>query len=113
MLESAYCECLARELLMRDIPFRREVPVPVVYKGVQLECGYRLDFLVRESVVLEIKAVDLMPPVFEAQLLTYLRLGGWNLGLLINFNVVVLKDGIRRRILGLKDEREPGRYESN
>ncbi|HMQ02681.1 MAG TPA: GxxExxY protein [Pyrinomonadaceae bacterium] len=100
LLESAYCECLARELLIQGIEFQREVPVPVVYKGVKLECGYRLDFLVNGSVVVEVKAVEAIPPVFEAQLLTYLRLGGWKLGLLINFNVIVLKDGIRRRILG-------------
>lgn len=108
LLESAYSECLAREFLLRNIPFRREVPVPVVYKGVHLECGYRLDFLVNESVVVEIKAVDVMPPVYEAQLLTYLRLGGWSIGLLINFNVPVLKQGIRRRVLGLRDDAELG-----
>lgn len=64
LLESAYQECLARELLLRNIPFEREMPVPVVYKGVHLECGYRLDFLVCDSVVVEIKSVDVMPPVY-------------------------------------------------
>ena len=88
LLESAYQECLARELLLREIPFEREVPVPVVYKDVHLECGYRLDFLIEKTVVVELKAVDLMPPVYEAQLLTYLKLGGWQVGLLVNFNVV-------------------------
>lgn len=103
LLESAYCECLAREFLLRNIAFRREVPVPVFYKGVQLECGYRLDFLVSNSVVVEIKSVDGMPPIHESQLLTYLSLGGWTLGLLINFNVLLLKDGIRRRVLNFRD----------
>ena len=69
------------------------------YKGIQLECGYRLDVLVADLVVVEIKAVETLAPIHDAQLLTYLRLGGWKIGLLINFNVVVLKDGIRRRIL--------------
>ena len=99
LLESAYQECLARELLLRNISYEREVPVPVVYKGVHLECGYRLDFLVNNAVVVEIKAVDGIPPVFEAQLVTYLSLGGWQVGLLINFNVLMLKDGIRRKVL--------------
>ena len=100
LLESAYRECLCRELMLRDIAFEREVPLPVEYKGIRLECGYRLDFLVDKTVVVEIKAVDALAPVHDAQLLTYLRLGGWRLGLLINFNVAVLKNGIHRRILG-------------
>ena len=104
LLESAYQECLGREMLLRSIPFEREVPVPVVYKDVHLECGYRLDFLVDRSVVVEIKAVEVMPPVYEAQLLTYLRLGGWQIGLLINFNVTLLRDGIRRRVLNFKED---------
>jgi GxxExxY protein len=103
LLESAYCECLAREFLLRNIPFQRQVPVPVVYKGVHLECGYRLDFLVGDSVVVEIKSVDGMPPIYESQLVTYLSLGGWTVGLLINFNVLLLKDGIRRRVLNFQD----------
>jgi len=86
--------------MLRDIAFEREVPLPVEYKGIRLECGYRLDFLVDKTVVVEIKAVDALAPVHDAQLLTYLRLGGWRLGLLINFNVAVLKNGIHRRILG-------------
>lgn len=103
LLESAYQECLARELLLRNIPYEREVPVPVVYKGVHLECGYRLDFLVNNAIVVEIKAVDGIPPVFEAQLVTYLSLGGWQVGLLINFNVLMLKDGIRRKVLNYQE----------
>jgi GxxExxY protein len=103
LLESAYRECLARELLLRQIHFEREVPIPVVYKGVHLECGYRLDFLVAAAVVIEVKSVDLISPVFEAQLLTYLSLGGWQVGLLINFNVLLLKDGIRRRVVNYQE----------
>ena len=103
LLESAYRECLARELLLRQIPFEREVPTPVVYKGVHLECGYRLDFLVAAAVVIEVKSVDLIAPVFEAQLVTYLSLGGWQVGLLINFNVLLLKDGIRRRVVNYRE----------
>ena len=99
LLESSYRECLCRELTLRGIGFRREYGLPVEYKGVRLECGYRIDILVADKVVVEIKAVEALAPVHEAQLLTYLRLGGWKVGLLINFNVLVLKDGIRRRIL--------------
>lgn len=99
LLESSYRECLCRELLVRGVSFRRERGVPLEYKGVRLDYGYRVDILVDDLVVVELKAVDALSPVHEAQLLTYLRLGGWKIGLLINFNVVVLKDGIRRRIL--------------
>jgi len=99
LLESAYEECLCRELSLREIPFERQRPLPVEYKGTTLDCGYRLDLLVMGTVVVEIKAVESIEPIHEAQLLTYLKLGGWKLGLLINFNVPVLKDGIRRRIL--------------
>ena len=103
LLESAYRECLARELFLRNIQFDREVPVPVIYTGVHLECGYRLDCLVSNAVVVEIKAVDGIPPVFEAQLVTYLSLGGWQVGLLINFNVLMLRDGIRRKVLNYQE----------
>jgi GxxExxY protein len=96
LLESAYEECLAREFVLRQIPFERQKPAPVVYKDVKLECGYRLDFLVDGRVVLELKAVECFAPVHEAIVLTYLRLSGCRLGLLINFNVPMLKDGIRR-----------------
>lgn len=104
LLESAYRECLTREFILREIPFEREKPIPVAYKGVQLEAGYRLDFLVAGCVVVEIKAIEALAPVHDAQLITYLRLGGWRVGLLINFNVAVLKSGIRRRILGYESE---------
>lgn len=103
LLESAYEECLCREFSLRGLEFKRQVPLPVSYKGVNLDCGYRIDLLIADEVVLEIKAVEALLPVHDAQLLTYLRLGGWALGLLINFNVPVLKQGIRRRVLGLKE----------
>jgi GxxExxY protein len=99
LLESAYRECLCRELSLRQFEFQREHGLPLNYKGIQLGCGYRLDVLVADVVVVEIKAVEVLAPIHEAQLLTYLRLGGWKIGLLINFNVVVLKDGIRRLVL--------------
>ena len=100
LLESTYRECLCRELMIRGIPFKRERGLPLEYKGIKLECGYRIDILVADRVVVEVKTVESLAPIHDAQLLTYLRLGGWRIGLLINFNVVVLKDGIRRRILG-------------
>jgi len=99
LLESSYRECLCHELLLRGISFQKEFQLPLAYKGVSLDCGYRVDVLVEEIVPVELKAVQALTPVHEAQLLTYLRLGGWNVGLLINFNVAVLKQGIRRRVL--------------
>jgi GxxExxY protein len=102
LLESAYEECLARELVLRGIKFERQKPVPVVYKDVKLECGYRMDFLVEGRVVVELKAAELIAPVHEAIVLTYLRLSGCALGLLINFNVTVLKDGVRRFIMWMR-----------
>ena len=99
LLESAYQACLCRELSLRGINFQTELPLPVQYKGVRLDCGYRVDILVAELVVVELKTVEAIAPVHDAQLLTYLRLGGWKVGLLINFNVAVLKHGIHRRIL--------------
>ncbi len=99
LLESAYEECLCHELGLRGISFDRQKPLPIEYKGVKLECGHRLDLLVTNIVVVEIKAVSSIEPIHEAQLLTYLRIGGWRVGLIINFNVPVLKDGIRRRVL--------------
>ncbi|HDJ29825.1 MAG TPA: GxxExxY protein [Candidatus Acetothermia bacterium] len=105
LLESVYEECLCRELSLRGIPFERQRSLPVEYKGLRLDCGYRLDLLVADTVVVEIKAVESLLPIHEAQLLTYLRLGGWKVGLLINFNVAVLRQGIRRRVLGLEEER--------
>jgi GxxExxY protein len=102
LLESAYEECLAHELFVANVSFERQVPLPVAYKAVQLDCGYRLDFLIEQRVVLELKAVDSLQPIHEAQLLTYLKLGGWPIGLLINFNVPVLTKGIKRMVHNLK-----------
>jgi GxxExxY protein len=99
LLESAYEECLCHELHLREIPFRRQVPVPVTYKGVNLDCGYRLDLLVDETVIVESKCVDQLNSVHEAQLITYLRLTGKRVGLIINFNVAVLSRGIMRKVL--------------
>ena len=99
LLESVYQACLAREFSLRNLPFEQEKPLPVEYKGVRVDCGYRLDFIVAGKVVVELKAVDAIRPVHEAQLLTYLKLTGCRVGLLINFNVPVLKDGIKRRVL--------------
>ena len=99
LLESAYSECLAHELTLREIPFAREVPLPVEYKGVKLSVGYRLDFVVAGLVVVEIKALDAFEPVHEAQLITYLKLSGNRVGLLLNFKVARLKEGILRRVV--------------
>ena len=99
LLESAYEECLCHELRLRGISFERQRLLPVEYKGMTLDCNYRIDLLVGNTIVVEIKAVSDIEPIHEAQLPTYLRLGGWKTGLLINFNVPVLKNGIRRRVL--------------
>jgi GxxExxY protein len=96
LLESCYEECLAHELQLRSVAFERQKGLPVVYKNVRLECGYRIDLLVDGRIVVELKAIEAIAPVHEAIVLTYLRLSGCNIGLLINFNVAVLKDGIRR-----------------
>lgn len=97
MLESTYEACLAHELTKRGVPFRRQVELPVIYKGDRIECGYRIDMLVQDVVIVELKAVDKLLPVHDAQLVTYLRLTDLPLGLLLNFNVRLLKEGITRR----------------
>jgi len=99
LLESAYEECLAKELALRKLTVERQKPVPVVYKDVKLECGYRIDLLVENRVVVELKSIESLAAIHEAIILTYLRLSGRRLGLLINFNVNVLKDGIKRYII--------------
>ncbi len=98
LLESAYEQCLCHELDSHGIAFRRQVPLPVIYKSMRLDCGYRLDMVVEERLVLELKTVEQLLPVHEAQLLTYLRLGEFKTGLLLNFNTAVLKDGIKRMV---------------
>ncbi len=100
LLESAYVTCLAYELKKAGFEVEEQKPLPLVYEEVKLECGYRIDLMVGHSVVLEVKSVEALAPVHEAQTLTYLRLSGCKLALLINFNVTVLKDGIRRFING-------------
>lgn len=97
LLESAYEECLAHELGIRGIEFERQKPLPVEYKGTRLDCGYRLDIAVERTIILEIKSVESLTRIHEAQLITYLRLTGYPLGLLINFNVPTLVSGIKRR----------------
>jgi GxxExxY protein len=96
LLESAYEHCLAHELSLNDIPFRIQVPIPVEYKGANLDCGYRIDVLVGEQVILELKSVEKILAIHEAQLLTYMKLAHTRTGLLINFNVKRLVEGIRR-----------------
>ena len=96
LLESAYEECLCRELTLRRIPYQRQYPLPLMYKGVKLDCGYRVDLIVDASIAVELKAVERLEAIHGAQMLTYLKLGGWSLGLIINFNVPVLKTGIKR-----------------
>jgi GxxExxY protein len=103
LLESAYQQCLARELTLRGVAYEREQPLALEYKGLLLNCGYRADFLVDNAVVVETKSIEVIAPVHEAQLPTYMRLGNWKVGLLINFNVLVLKTGIRRKVLDLKE----------
>ena len=103
LLESAYEECLCRELSVRQLPFERQLEVPVDYKGTTVRCGYRVDVLVSGTVVVELKAVETLLPLHHAQLLTYLKLGGWQVGLLINFNVPVLKDGLHRLVLDFEE----------
>jgi GxxExxY protein len=99
LLESAYEECLCHELSLRETAVERQKKLPIDYKGKILECGYRMDLVVADIVVVEIKACDSLLPIHEAQLLTYLKLTGIKIGLLINFNVAMLKDGIKRLAL--------------
>ena len=96
LLENAYEECLCRELDLQVIPFKRQVSLPIEYKGVKLDCGYRMDVVVEDRVVVKIKCVEKLLPLHEAQLLTYLKLSDMQVGLLLNFNVPVLKSGIKR-----------------
>ena len=105
LLESAYRACLHQELLLRGIRIETEVPIPVVYRGRQVDVGYRIDLLVEDRVLVELKALAKTSPVHEAQLLSYLRLGGYPVGLLINFHVMLLRDGIRRMVTQMAGHR--------
>lgn len=99
LLESVYEECLCSELAERSIGFERQVPIPVLYKGKKLECGFRADLIVEGRVVLELKSVEKLQPIHEAQLLTYLRLSGMKVGFVLNFNERTLRAGLLRRAL--------------
>jgi len=103
LLESAYEACLTFELAQRGLKVERQKPLPVIYREVKLDCGYRLDLLVEEAIIVEVKAVDRLMPIHQAQLLSYLKLSGCKVGLLINFNVRVLRDGIRRVVNNFPD----------
>lgn len=99
LLESVYEICLCHELALRDIPFRRQLPLPVVYEGIRLETGFRIDVLADDCVIAEIKTVECITPLHEAQVLTHLKLSGKRLGFLLNFNVPVMKQGIKRFVI--------------
>ena len=101
LLESAYEECMSHELNLRGLSFERQKPLALTYKGKNLDCGYRLDLVVEGLVILELKAVERIEPIHEAQLLTYLKLSDLKLGILINFNVPILKNGIKRIVNNL------------
>jgi GxxExxY protein len=99
LLESLYEECLCQELKAADIEYVRQAPLSVTYKGTRLDCGYRMDIVVAKEVLVEVKAVDRLLPIHDAQVLTYLKLSGLKVGLLMNFNSILLKDGLRRLVL--------------
>jgi GxxExxY protein len=96
LLESTYQQCLAHEMALQGLSFKKEFPLPVAYKGIRLDCGYRIDFMVENEVVLELKSVSDIAPIHHAQILTYMKLASITTGLLINFNVKLLKQGIKR-----------------
>lgn len=99
LLESTYEQCLAHELKIEGMPFKLQYPLPVEYKGIKLDCGYRIDLLVDNSLIVELKSVDNVLPIHQAQLLTYMKLSGIKIGLLMNFNVKYMKNGIKRMVL--------------
>lgn len=101
LLESAYETCLAHELMIREVQFERQKAIPVVYKDARLDCGFRVDLLVEDTVIVELKAVERLAPIHPAQLITYLKLTDLKLGLLLNFNVRLMKQGIKRVALNL------------
>ncbi len=103
LMESAYEECLCHELSARNLPFKRQVPLPICYKNIKLDCGYRIDIVVGNTILLELKSVEAILPIHEAQLITYLRLSKIKLGLLINFNVPVLRQGLKRIVYNFDD----------
>jgi GxxExxY protein len=108
LLESVYEECLCYELSQARLTFRRQVDLPVVYKGIKLDCGFRMDVVVEDSIVLELKTVEHLLPVHSAQLLTYLKLSGKKVGLLMNFNEPVLRRGLKRLVVNYDDPQRLG-----
>ena len=104
LLESAYGQCLCHELNLRGLSFESQKPLPVEYKGKRLDCGYRLDIVVDNAIILELKACEAIMQIHKAQLLTYLKLSGLHLGLILNFNVPVMRDGIVRMVNKLKEK---------
>jgi len=109
LLESAYEACLAFELAQRGLRVDQQKPLPVVYREVKLDCAYRLDLLVEDAVIVEVKSVDRLAPIHQAQLLSYLKLSGCRVGLLIDFNVKILKNGIRRVVNNFPDSQRAPR----
>ncbi|MEP6672405.1 MAG: GxxExxY protein [Chthoniobacter sp.] len=107
LLESAYEECLCYELSKAGLRFERQKPQPVTYENVKLDCGYRLDLVVEDTVIVELKCVEKVLPIHEAQLLTYLKLSGLQIGLLMNFHVPVLRDGLKRVVLNYDPSAPP------
>jgi len=103
LLESAYEQGICHEISLRGLSFERQKPLPVNYKGIKLDCGYRLDVVVEKAIILELKSCEKIEPIHRAQLLTYLKLSGLNLGLLLNFNVTVMRDGIVRIVNKFKE----------
>jgi GxxExxY protein len=103
LLESSYQKCLCHELRLRGIPFEYEKPLPLVYKGEKLYCGYQMDLVVENAIIVELKSCEKLAPIHEAQLLTYLKLSDLKLGLLLNFNVPVMREGIKRIVNKLKE----------
>ena len=99
LLESAYEQCLANEMRLTGMSFKMQHPLPVEYKGIKLDCGYRIDLLIENMLIVELKSVDKVLPIHQAQLLTYMKLANISIGLLINFNVQYLKSGIKRMVL--------------
>ncbi len=99
LLESTYEQCLAHELRLKGIPFKLQHPVPVAYKGIKLDCGFRVDLFVDDEIIVELKSVERLIPIHKSQLLTYMKLCKVSIGLLMNFNVTILKDGIIRMVL--------------
>ena len=99
LLESTYEQCLAYELKKSDVPFKLQHPLPVEYKGIKLDCGFRIDMLVDDKIIVELKSIDSILPIHQTQLLTYLKLSGIRIGFLMNFNVKYMKNGIKRMVL--------------